>query len=82
MIDVFTNDGECVGTPELRYGTCEDLSLEESPNLFTFSVVSLNFLDARHRKANNGFPFYNFFFRMIGSSSARINGRFADVMSS
>ena len=31
------------------------LSLQESPNLFTFRVVSLSFLGARHKSANNKF---------------------------
>ena len=66
------------------------LSLQESPNLFAFRVVSLSFLGARHKWANNGSPRsimtnrrrqtgrQAFFFRVIGSSSARVKERLAD----
>ena len=66
------------------------LSLQESPNLFILRVVSLSFLGARHKSANNGSPRsimtdwrrqtgrQAFFFRVIGSSSARIKERLAD----
>ena len=47
------------------------LSLQESPNLFILRIVSLSLLSARHKPAA-------FFFRMIGSSSARIKERLAD----
>ena len=32
------------------------LSVQESPNLFILRFVSLSFLGARHKSANNGFP--------------------------
>ena len=66
------------------------LSLQESPNLFIFRVVSLSFLGARDKWANNGFPRsimtdwrrqtgrQAFFFRVIGSSSARVKERLTD----
>ena len=66
------------------------LSLQESPNLFAFRVVSLSFLGARHKWGNNGSPRSimtdgrrqtgrrSFFFRVIGSSSAGVKERFAD----
>ena len=66
------------------------LSLQESPNLFTLRVVSLSFLGARHKWANNGSHRsimtdwrrqtgrQAFFFRVIGSSSARVKERLAD----
>ena len=69
------------------------LSLQESPNLFTFRVVSLSFLGARNlwtKWANNGSPRsimtdwrrqtgrLAFFFRVIGSSSARVKECLAD----
>ena len=66
------------------------LSFQESPNLFILRVVSLSFLGARHKPANNGSPRsimtdwrrqtgrQAFFFRVIGSFSARIKERLAD----
>ena len=68
------------------------LSLQESPNLFTFRVVSLSFLGARDKWANNGSRRsmmtdwrrqtgrQAFFFRVIGSSSARVKERLAEVL--
>ena len=35
------------------------LSLQESPNQFIIRVMSLSFLSARHKSANNGSPFYD-----------------------
>ena len=66
------------------------LSVQESPNLFAFRVVSLSFLSARHKSANNRIPRsimtdwrrqtgrQAFFFRVIGSSSARNKERLTD----
>ena len=60
------------------------------PNLFAFRVVFLSFLGARDEWANNGSPRSNmtdwrrqtgrqaFFFRVIGSFSARVKERLAD----
>ena len=66
------------------------LSLQECPNMFAFRVVSLSFLAARYKWANNG-SFRSimtdwrrqtrrqaFCFRVIGSSSARVKERLAD----
>ena len=69
------------------------LSLQESPNLFTFRVASQSFLGARNfwtKWANNGSHRsimtdwrrqtgrQAFFFRVIGLSSARVKERLAD----
>ena len=73
------------------------LSVQESPNLFAFRVLSLNFvtLCVTCVTANNGFPRsimthwrrrqtgrQAFSFRVIGSSSARIEERLTGGMSS
>ena len=42
----------------LRLTVSEDLfslSIQKSPNLFTLRGVSLSFVSARHKSANNGF---------------------------
>ena len=75
----------------LRLTVFEDLlplSVQESPHLFAFRVLSLNFLAAlvTYVSANHGFPFLSwrqtgrqaFFFRVIGSSSARTKERLTD----
>ena len=77
----------------LRLTVSEDLlplSVQECPNLFAFGVVSLSFLFAWHKWANNGslrsimtdwrrqHGRQAFFFRVIGSSSARVKERLAD----
>ena len=80
----------------LRLTVSEDLlplSVQESPNLFVFRVLSLNFSTLRvtYVTANDGFPRsivthwrrrqtrrQAFSFRVIGSSSARIEERLTD----
>ena len=72
---------------------CENLlslSFQESPYLFILRIVSLSFLGAQHKSANNGSRRSimtdgrrqtrrrAFFFRVIGSSSARVKERLAD----
>ena len=66
------------------------LSIQLCPNLFTLRIVSLSFLGARHKSANNRFHRsimtdwrrqtgrQAFFFRVIGSSSARMKERLTD----
>ena len=79
--------------PGIRAFESPPLSVQESPNLFTFRVLSLNFLAAlvTYVTANNGFHRsimthwrrrqtrrQAFFFGVIGSSSARIKERLTD----